>query len=76
MAFDSGENRFYFLDPTSPRVLSFNPDFGIQVPGQITAKDGIIEQINLSQFKPGTLNGIAFNSSNNHLYVFEKIKTL
>jgi uncharacterized protein YjiK len=66
---DPREGRLFILDSAKSQIVHFTPDLGKQVDGELSARDGTIQRINLNRFGPGELSGLAFNASTHHLYV-------
>ena len=76
MTFDPESGQLFILDSNGPQILAVTPHPVYGFDGNSASRDGRIRHINLRRLGIGPLQGIAYNPSNNHLYVLSTVQDL
>src|SRR3990172_1732543 len=72
MTMDPASGRLFILDSAADRILRIAPGSDLSFDGLSALRDGRIFQVDLKPLGLTGLQGLAFNPTNNHLYVFSK----
>ena len=72
MTMDPVSGRLFILDSAADRILRIAPGSDLSFDGLSALRDGRISQVDLRPLGLAGLRGLAFNPTNNHLYVFSK----